>query len=175
MSTEKSPSFTTHSTPHSHGFSSHHTHQPHCQDHYKLYPKADRKHNYTISFDEFLNEVLHLPADWMQQYGSKISRIVNAESSFDKVYVYCQPVTQDSETHRNFPFTAHVVQATLVENGDDTYDKTLNWQLIVKLSWPSKSKLLERITTDQVREKTDDDELHHWVRMHSPPKVCHAR
>jgi hypothetical protein len=170
-STENPPSLTIYGTPHSQGSSGHYTHQPqHRRHHYNPYPKEDLKHNCPISFDEFLNEALHLAPDWMQQHRSKISRIVNAKSLFDNVYAYCQPVSQ--KTHRNHPFTAHLVRATLIENGDDA-DEALNWQVIVKLSWPSISRMSEQIAIEQGREKTDDDE-HCWALMHSPPKVCHT-
>jgi hypothetical protein len=97
------PSLTIHSTPHSQGSGSHYSyHSQNLQDHYKPYLKEDLKHKRTITFDEFLNEILHLPTDWIKQNKSQISCIVNTKLFLDKVSTYCEPVGR--ETHRYPPF-----------------------------------------------------------------------
>lgn len=99
----KPSSLTIHSTPHSQGSGSHYSyHSQNLQDHYKPYLKEDLKHKRTITFDEFLNETLHLPTDWIKRNESQISCIVNAKSFSDKVSTYCEPVSH--ETHRYPPF-----------------------------------------------------------------------
>ena len=96
------PSLTIHSTPHSQGSGSHYSyHLQNLQNHYKPYLKEDLKHKHTISVDEFLNEILHLPTDWIVQNESQITFIVNTKPFFNKVSMYCKPV--GCETH-HYPF-----------------------------------------------------------------------
>ena len=54
------------STPHSQGSSSHFSYQSqNHQSDYKPYLKEYLKHQYTVTFDEFLNDILHLAPDWI--------------------------------------------------------------------------------------------------------------
>jgi hypothetical protein len=65
------------STPHSQGSSSHYSYQSqNHQSDYKPYLKEDLKHQYTVTFDEFLNDILHLAPDWIGKIASRISDIV---------------------------------------------------------------------------------------------------
>jgi hypothetical protein len=65
-----------------------------------------------------------------------------------------------------------VVRAMCIEKGNDVFGKAWNGQLIVKLSWPAKSRMSEQVIIDQARSKADNDE-HRWVLRHLP-KVLHA-
>lgn len=50
--------------------------------------------------------------------------------------------------------------------------KAWNEQLIVKLSWPAKSRMSEQVIIEQARSIADNDE-HSWVLKYLP-KVLHA-
>jgi hypothetical protein len=65
-----------------------------------------------------------------------------------------------------------VVRAACIEKGNGVFGKAWNGQLIVKLSWPAKSRMSEQVIIEQARSKADNDE-HHWVLKHLP-KVLHA-
>ena len=66
-----------------------------------------------------------------------------------------------------------VVRATCIEKGNGVSDEAWNGQLIVKLSWPAKSRMSEQVIIEQARSKADNDE-HRWVLKHLP-KVLHAK
>jgi len=89
-------SLTVQSTPHSQGSSSHYSYQ--SQNHqfdYKPYLKEDLKHQYTVAFDEFLNDILHLAPDWMGKNASRISDIVHTQCFGKMVSKYREPVTHE--------------------------------------------------------------------------------
>ena len=67
-----------------------------------------------------------------------------------------------------------VVRARRVEKGKDNGadDDAWNRPLIVKLSWPAKSRISENDIIEQARNAADHDE-HRWVLKHLP-KVLHA-
>jgi hypothetical protein len=101
--TEILQSLSIQSTPHSHGSSSHYSYQSqNQQSNYRPYLIEDLKHQYTITFDEFLNEVLHLPLDWIEQNASKISNIIHLERYGNTVSKYRELVAH--ETSRYPPF-----------------------------------------------------------------------
>jgi hypothetical protein len=96
-------SFAIHSTPHSQGSSSHYSYQSqNHQSDYKPYLKEDLKHQYTVTFDEFLNDILHLAPDWIDKNASRISDIVHTQRFGKMVSKYREPVTH--ETSRYPPF-----------------------------------------------------------------------
>jgi hypothetical protein len=65
-----------------------------------------------------------------------------------------------------------VVQATCIEKENGVFGKAWNGQLIVKLSWPAKSRMSEQVIIEQARLKADNDK-HRWVLKHLP-NVLHA-
>ena len=65
-----------------------------------------------------------------------------------------------------------VVRATCIEKGNGVCGEAWNGQLIVKLSWPAKSRMSEQLIIEQARSKADNDE-HRWVLKHLP-KVLHG-
>jgi hypothetical protein len=78
----KPPSLPIHSTPHSQGSGSHCSYHSHnLQEHYKPYLKEDLKHRRTITFDAFLNDILHLSTDWIERNASWIREIVDTNLS----------------------------------------------------------------------------------------------
>ena len=59
------------SASHSKGSSSHYSYQSqNHQSDYKPYLKEDLKHQYTVTFDEFLNDILHLAPEWIGKNAS---------------------------------------------------------------------------------------------------------
>ena len=91
------------STPHSQGSSSHFSYQSqNHQSDYKPYLTEDIKHRYTVTFDEFLNDILHLASDWIEQNTSRISDIVHPQRFGNMVSKYREPVT--CKTFRYPPF-----------------------------------------------------------------------
>ena len=91
------------STPHSQGSSSHYSYQSqNHQSDYKPYLTEDIKHRYTVTFDEFLNDILNLASDWIEQNTSRISDIVHTQRFGNMVSKYREPVT--CETFRYPPF-----------------------------------------------------------------------
>src|SRR5882762_3256114 len=96
-------SLTIQSTPHSQGSSSHYSYQSqNHQSDYKPYLKEDLKHKYTVTFDEFLNDILHLASDWIGKNASRISEIIQTQRFGSMVSKYRELVTH--ETSRYPPF-----------------------------------------------------------------------
>ena len=115
----KPPSLTIHSTPHSQGSGSHYSyHSQNLQNHYKPYLKEDLKHKHTITLDKFLNEILHLPTDWIKQNESQISCIVDTKPFLDKVSTYCQPVGRETHCYPLFIILANYVVDKLAQNSE---------------------------------------------------------
>ena len=110
MPSDQRPSTTTtpqslsiQSTPYSQGSSSNYSYQSqNHQSDYKPYLKEDLKHQYTVTFDEFLNDILHLAPDWIAKNASRISDIVHTQRFGKMISKYREPVTQ--ETSRYPPF-----------------------------------------------------------------------
>jgi hypothetical protein len=65
-----------------------------------------------------------------------------------------------------------VIRATCVENRHGADTKVWNGPLIVKLSWPAKSRTPEHVILEQAYKAADYDE-HCWVLKHLP-KVLHT-
>lgn len=65
-----------------------------------------------------------------------------------------------------------VVRATCIENRDAADTRVWNGPLIVKLSWPAKSRTPEHDILEQAYKAANHDE-HHWVLKHLP-KVLHT-
>ena len=106
----KPSSLTIHSTPHSQGSGSHYSyHSQNLQDLYKPYLKEDLKHKQTITFDKFLNEILHLPTDCIKLNESQISCIVNAKPFSNKVSTYCKLVGNKTHCYPLFIILANNV------------------------------------------------------------------
>jgi hypothetical protein len=83
-----------HSTSQSKGSGSHH---------FASYPTEDPKHQHTIELDQFLSGILHLPSDWEQSFGPKISQITSG-SKFEKLMKVYDPATVKQETDLYDPF-----------------------------------------------------------------------
>ena len=64
------------------------------------------------------------------------------------------------------------VRATCTEKGNGVFAKAWNGQLIMKLSWPAKSRMSEQVIIEQAHSKADNDK-HRWVLKHLP-HVLHA-
>jgi hypothetical protein len=175
--TTKPPSLTIHNTPHSQGSSSHYTyHSQHFQDHYKPYLKEDLKHKCSISFDEFLNDILHLPADWIEQSESQISNIVKEKSFLDKISAYCQPV--EHETHRYPPFIvlANYVLEKLDQNSESSLSFCRNDPIYVKGSSGQRKpdvvgvrweclKVLNRLSVDNLMKGGPEEMAFCWTEL----------
>ena len=98
-------------TPHSQGSSSHYSYQSqNHQSDYKPYLKENLKHQYMVTFDKFLNDILHLATDWIRKNTSRISDIIHTQRFGSIVSKYCERVTH--ETSRYPPFinlTNHIL------------------------------------------------------------------
>src|SRR5882757_9682779 len=93
-------SFSIQSTPHSQGSSSHYSYQSqNHQSDYKPYLKEDLKHQYTVTFDEFLNDILHLAPEWIGKNISRISDIVHTRRFGKMVSKYRGPVTHKTSRY----------------------------------------------------------------------------
>src|SRR6266436_4401287 len=107
------------STPHSQGSSSHYSYQSHNhQSDYKPYLKEDLKHRYTVTFDEFLNDILHLAPEWIGKNASRISGIVHAQCFGQMVSKYREPVTHETSRYPPFIILANHVINQLDHNPD---------------------------------------------------------
>ena len=107
------------STPHSQGSSSHYSYQSqNHQSDYKPYLKEDLKHQYTVTFDEFLNDILHLAPDWIGKNASRISDIVHTQCFGEMVSKYCEPVTRETSRYPPFIILANHVFDHLDHNPD---------------------------------------------------------
>ena len=107
------------STPHSQGSSSHYSYQSqNHQSDYKPYLKEDLKHQYTVTFDEFLTDILHLAPDWIGKNSSRISDIVHTQSFGKMVSNYREPVTHETSRYPPFIDLANHVINQLDSNPD---------------------------------------------------------
>src|SRR6202050_5010441 len=107
------------STPHSQGSSSHYSYQSqNHQSDYKPYLKEDLKHQYTVTFDEFLNDILHLASGWIEQNTSRISDIVHTQRFGKMVSKYREPVTRETSRYPPFIVLANHVINQLDHNPD---------------------------------------------------------
>ena len=173
----KPSSLTIHSTPHSQGSGSHYSyHSQNLQDHYKPYLKEDLKHKRTITFDKFLNEILHLPTDWIKLNESQISCIVNAKPFSDKVSTYCELV--GNETHRYPPFIilANYVVEKLAHNSESNLSFCRNDPIYVKGSsgqrkpdvvgvcWRS-LQIAERSSVDNLMKGGPNEQPFWWTEL----------
>jgi hypothetical protein len=76
----------------------------------------DLKHQYTVTSEEFLNGVLHLPPDWINKNASQIDDIVHNQC-FGKMVSEClEPVTD--EIRHPFILLANHVASQLNPNPD---------------------------------------------------------
>src|SRR6202167_2531221 len=88
------------STPHSQGSSSHDSYQSqNHQSDYKPYLREDLKHQYTVTFDKILNDILHLAPDWIVKNASRISDIVGTQHFGKMVSKYREPVTHETSRY----------------------------------------------------------------------------
>jgi hypothetical protein len=71
------------------------------QSDYRPHLEEDLKHKYTVTFDEFLNDILNLAPDWIIKNASQISNIVKSQSFKKMVSKYCK---ERHETSRYPPF-----------------------------------------------------------------------
>ena len=107
------------STPHSQGSGSHYSYQSqNHQSDYKPYLKEDLKHQYTVTFDKFLNDILHLAPDWIGKNASRISDIVCTQYFRKMVSKYREPVTHETSRYPPFIVLANHVINQLDHNPD---------------------------------------------------------
>src|ERR1700678_2364452 len=107
------------STPHSRGSSSHYSYQSqNHQSDYKPYLEEDLKHRYTVTFDEFLNDILHLAPDWIGKNASQISDIIHSRHFKKMVSDYRKPVTHETSRYAPFIILANHVISQLDHNHD---------------------------------------------------------
>ena len=107
------------STPHSRGSGSHYSYQSqNCQSNYKPYLIEDLKLQYTIPFDEFLNDILHLSPDWISENTSQIHNIVRDQYFEKMVSKYREPVTHETSRYPPFIELANHVISRLKTNPD---------------------------------------------------------
>jgi hypothetical protein len=118
-STPTGASLAIQSTPHSQGSSSHYSYQSqNHQSDYKPYLREDIKHQYTITFDEFLNDILHLAPDWIGKNASRISDIVHTQHFGKMVSKYRELVTHETSRYPPFIVLANHVISQLDRNPD---------------------------------------------------------
>jgi hypothetical protein len=170
-------SLTIHSTPHSQGSSSHYSyHSQNLQDHYKPYLKEDLKHKRTITFDEFLNDVLHLAADWIERNASQIWGIVDTKPFLDMISRYCEPMAH--ETHRYSPFIvlANYVVDKVAHNSESNLSFCRNDPIYVKgssgqrkpdvvgVSWRS-LQVADRSSVDNLMKEGPNEQPFWWTEL----------
>jgi len=115
--TPQSPSIQ--STPHSQGSSSHYSYQSqNHQSDYKPYLKEDLKHQYTVTFNEFLADILHLAPDWIGKNRPRISDIVHTQQLGKMVSKYREPVIHETSRYPPFIILANHVLDQLDSNTD---------------------------------------------------------
>ena len=128
------------------------------------------------TFDEFLNEILHLPTDWIKRNASQISCIVNAKSFSDKVSTYCELVSH--ETHRYPPFIilANYVVNKLAHNSESNLSFCRNDPIYVKGSsgqrkpdvvgvcWRS-LQIAERLSVDNLMKEGPNEQHFWWTEL----------
>ena len=130
----------------------------------------------TITLDEFLNEILHLPTDWIKQNKSQISCIVDTKPFLDKVSTYCQPV--GCETHHYPPFiilTNYVIDQ-LVHHSESNLSFCCNDPIYVKGSsgqqkpdvvgdcWRS-LQIAERSSVDNLMKEGPNEQPFWWTEL----------
>ena len=88
-------------TPWSRGSGSHSEfHNRHTQDNYKPYPKEDLKCNKaTVTFDEFLKDILRVSPEWSHQEKSTIHNIVNLKRYKDMLELYTSQIHHKTERY----------------------------------------------------------------------------
>jgi hypothetical protein len=82
----------------------------------------DLKHQYTVTFDEFLNDILNLAPDWIIENASQISNIVKSQSFKKMVSKYCEPETHETSRYPPFIKLANDVMRQLGANPDSESD-----------------------------------------------------
>lgn len=106
-------------TPHSQGSGSHYSYQSqNHQSDYQPYLKEDLKHQYTVTFDEFLNDILHLTPQWIGKNATRISDIVHTQCFGKIVSNYREPVTHETSRYPPFIVLANYVLDQLDHNPD---------------------------------------------------------
>ena len=66
-------------------------------------------HQYMVTFDDFLNDVLHLAPDWIGKNASLISGIVQAQHFWQIVSTYREPVIHETSCYLPFIILANHV------------------------------------------------------------------
>jgi hypothetical protein len=110
----KSQSLLIQSTPHTQGSSSHYSYRSqNQQSDYRPYLTEDLKHQHTVTFDEFLSDVLHLAPDWIERNTSGISDIVHTARYGNMVSKYREPVSRETSRYPPFIVLANYVMDRL--------------------------------------------------------------
>lgn len=127
----------THDTPWNKGSGSHSGFRhKHMQDNYKPYLKEDLKYSQaSISFDEFLKCILHVPPELCRQEKPLIENIVNSKRYQDMLQRYVARIHHETECY--YPFTELVNHATaqLRESNEFVVSFCRNDPIIVKGSY----------------------------------------
>ncbi|KAF8268379.1 hypothetical protein EI94DRAFT_1800505 [Lactarius quietus] len=99
------------STPYSRGSGSHYSSQSrNNQSDYKPYLREDLEFLCTVSFDEFLNDILHLSPEWINENTSKIQNIVGDKNFQDNVSKYCEAKYECSRYPPFIKLSNHVIR-----------------------------------------------------------------
>ncbi len=164
-------SLTVQSTPHSQGSSSHYSYQSqNHQSDYKPYLKEDLKHQYTVAFDEFLNDILHLAPDWMGKNASRISDIVHTQCFGKMVSKYRELVTHETSRYPPFIVLANHVINQLDHKSDSNICFCRNDPIIVGGSRAERKPDVAgvRYQSLEVSERSSVDNL----MKDGPDKAC---
>jgi hypothetical protein len=101
------------------GSSSHYLyHSQNHQSDYKPYLKQDLKHQSAMTFNEFLNDVLHLAPDWIDRNASRISDIAHIKGNGNMLSKYREPVTHKTSRYPPFIILVNHILDQLHDNPD---------------------------------------------------------
>jgi hypothetical protein len=172
-----SQSLSIQSTPHSQGSSSHYSyHSQNHQSDYKPYLKEDLKHQRTITFDEFLNDVLHLAPDWIDRNASRISDIVHTKRYGNMLSKYREPVTHETSRYPPFIILANHILDQLDHNPDSNICFCRNDPVIVGGSCAERKpdvvgvrnqslEVSERSSVDNLMKNGPDGACFWWTEL----------
>ncbi|KAF8268559.1 hypothetical protein EI94DRAFT_1138870 [Lactarius quietus] len=131
--TTKPQSLPIESTPYSRGSGSHYSYQSqNIRANYQPYLIEDLKLQYTVTFDEFLNDILRLSPEWISQNTSQIHNIVHDKKFQKAVSKYCIFMKHESSRYPPFIELANHVVSQLNTNSDSKICLCRNDRVIVK-------------------------------------------
>jgi hypothetical protein len=129
----------THDTPWNKGSGSHSVFRhKHTQDDYKPYLKEDLKYSQaSISFDEFLKHILHVPHEWCRQEKPLIliKKIVNSKRYLDMLQRYTARIHHEMEHYHAFTELVNHAMDQLRDSEEFVVSFCRNDPVIVKGSY----------------------------------------